>query len=109
MVLPSTSGSAAFYRGIMDFDPAPYWARVRCPLLAFLGELDHNVPPEPNRKALELALRRKDSTIVVLPNANHLFLQAKTGTREEYAQLTAFVDGYFNAMESWLRLKRITK
>lgn len=101
-----------FYRRILDFDPAPYWAKVRCPVLAFLGELDHNVPPEPNRKALETALRRRlnaDSTIVVLPHANHLFLHATTGTREEYAQLSTFVDGYFNVMEAWLRQKRITK
>lgn len=94
-----------FYRGIMDFDPAPIWAKVQCPVLAFLGELDHNVPPEPNRRALEAALRRRprtDSTIIVLPKANHLFLAAQTGRREEYAQLTSFVDGYFNVMGAWL-------
>ena len=94
-----------FYRGIMDFDPAPYWSKVRCPVLAFFGELDHNVPPDPNRRAMESALRRRkngDSTIIVLPKANHLFLQAKTGTRDEYASLDSFVDGYFNVMAAWL-------
>lgn len=94
-----------FYRGIMDFDPAPFWARVHCPVLAFLGELDHNVPPEPNRKALEAALKRRpndDSTVIVLPKANHLFLRAETGSREEYGTLTSFVDGYFGVMDSWL-------
>ncbi|HUP60355.1 MAG TPA: CocE/NonD family hydrolase [Thermoanaerobaculia bacterium] len=90
-----------FYRGIMDFDPAPYWAKVRCPVLAFLGALDHNVPPEPNRKALENALKN-DATIVVLPSANHLFLRAKTGLPEEYPALTNFVDGYFDVMGAWL-------
>lgn len=99
-----------YYRGIMDFDPAPFWEKVRCPVLAFFGELDHNVPPEPNRKALESALERRpnhDSTVIVLPKANHLFLRATTGRREEYAELTAFVDGYFNVMDAWLaaRLK----
>lgn len=95
----------AFYRRIMDFDPAPFWAKVRCPVLAFFGELDHNVPPEPNRLALEAALRRrpsKDSTIIVLTRANHLFLRAERGTRDEYSHLTSFVDGYFNAMAAWL-------
>lgn len=98
-----------FYRLIMDYDPAPVWAKVRCPVLAFFGELDHNVPSEPNRLALETALRRRslnDSTIVVLPKANHMFLHAETGTREEYTKLTSFVDGYFDVMTAWLE-KRI--
>lgn len=94
-----------FYRGIMDFDPAPVWVNVHCPVLAFFGELDHNVMPEPNRKALQAALNRRakdDSTIVVLPKANHLFLRAETGTRAEYPKLDRFVDGYFDGMSKWL-------
>ncbi len=98
-----------FYRGIMDFDPTPFWSKVGCPVLAFFGELDHNVPAVPNRRALETALRdrkSRDATIIVLPKANHLFLRAKTGTREEYAQLDSFVQGYFSVMAEWLT-KRI--
>lgn len=98
----------AFYKGIMDFDPAPLWAKVRCPVLAFFGELDHNVPPEPNRHALEAALRKRavnDSTVIVLPKANHLFLRAETGAREEYPKLDSFVDGYFSTMAGWLTRK----
>ncbi len=82
----------SFYRKIMDFDPAPFWPQVRCPILAFLGEADHNVPPEPNRTALAAALKKnRDATIVVLPKANHLFLDGEQ-----------FADGYFNAMDAWL-------
>ncbi len=95
----------AFYRRIMDFDPAGYWALVDCPVLIFLGELDHNVPPEPNRRALEAALGARagsDVTLIVLPEANHLFLRATTGTRDEYPRLDTFVDGYFDVMTSWL-------
>jgi hypothetical protein len=36
-----------FYRRIMDFDPAGSWLKVSCPVLAFFGELDHNVPRRP--------------------------------------------------------------
>lgn len=105
---PPGSWFREFYRGIMDFDPAPFWAKVRCPVLAFFGELDHNVPAGPNRQSLEAALQRRshnDSTIIVLPKANHLFLRAQTGRREEYAQLTSFVDGYFSVMGAWLAKK----
>ena len=92
-----------FYRAIIDFDPAPYWAKVRCPVLAFLGTLDHTVPAEPNRKALEAALKgNRDAKIVVLPSANHLFLRAKTGMPDEYPSLTHFVEGYFDVMAAWL-------
>ena len=82
------------YRRVIDFDPAPAWEKVSCPVLAFFGELDHNVPPEPNRKALEVALAPRpseDATIVVLPKANHLLMQGD-----------AFVDGYFSVMGEWL-------
>jgi len=39
------------YRKLIDFDPLPAWRQVKCPVLAFFGELDHNVPPEPNRRS----------------------------------------------------------
>lgn len=108
---PADSWFRLFYRKVMDFDPAPFWSKVRCPVLAFFGELDHNVPPEPNRRALDAALQARpsrDSTVIVLPRANHLFLRAETGRREEYPQLTHFVDGYFETMEKWLaqRIRR---
>jgi pimeloyl-ACP methyl ester carboxylesterase len=96
----------AFYRGIMDHDPVPDLARLSCPVLAFFGELDHNVPPVPNKAILERALAtggNRDVTVVVLPKANHLFLQARTGTRAEYRHLTTFVPEYFESMTSWLR------
>jgi len=102
---PIDSWFRRFYRGVMDFDPGPVWAEVGCPVLAFFGELDHNVPPEANRHALEAVLRRRsadDSTVIVLPKANHLFLRAERGTRDEYGELDSFVAGYFDVMATWL-------
>lgn len=78
-----------FYRRVMDFDPAPVWKNVRCPVLAFFGEEDRNVPPEANRRALEAVL--KDATIVTLPKADHLLMHEG-----------AFVEGYFGGMGEWL-------
>jgi hypothetical protein len=42
-------------------------------------------------------------THAVLPKANHLFLEAQTGARDEYPGLSRFVPGYFDAMARWLR------
>ena len=89
----------------MDFDPTGWWARVKCPLLFFYGELDANVPPAESWPPIEAALRRGGNpsvTQLVLPGANHLLLSAKTGARDEYPHLSYFVPGYFDGMKEWL-------
>jgi uncharacterized protein len=96
----------AYYRMLMDFDPTPFWRRVRCPVLLFFGEFDANVPPAESWPPIERALhdgRNPRVTEVLLPKANHLFLEAKTGGREEYPGLSRFVPGYFSRMAEWLR------
>jgi pimeloyl-ACP methyl ester carboxylesterase len=76
-------------RFFLAYDPAPTLEKVRCPVLAMLGELDMQVPPignaEPLRKALEKGDRR--SKVVVLPKLNHLFQEARTGSPNEYASI----------------------
>lgn len=94
-----------YFRMLMDFDPTPYWRQVRCPVLLFYGEVDANVPPSVSWPPIERALRDGGNsrvTMVVLPKANHVFLEAKTGGRDEYPGLSRFVPGYFNRMAEWL-------
>lgn len=94
------------YRPIMDFDPTPLWKKTRVPVLAFFGEVDRNVPAELNKAALEAALKNnKDVTTVLLPKANHTFLNAVTGVRTEYPQSSRFVSGYFDVMAEWLKAR----
>jgi len=103
---PADSSFRKMYRKMMDFDPVPSWRQVKCPVLAFFGELDHNVPPQPNREILEKTLASAGhtaATIIVLPKANHLFLQAETGVQSEYPSLRAFVPGYFEQLGEWMR------
>ena len=95
----------AYYRMLMDFDPVPSWTRVRCPVLFFYGELDANVPPAESWPPIERALRQggnRNVSKVLLPRANHLFLEARTGARDEYPALSRFVAGYFEQMGDWL-------
>ena len=95
-----------YFRMLMNFDPTSYWLRVRCPVLFFFGEFDVNVPPAESWPPIERALRaggNARATKVLLPKANHVFLEAKTGGRDEYPGLSRFVPGYFNRMAEWLR------
>jgi len=95
-----------YFRMLMDFDPAPYWRRVRCPVLLFYGELDANVPPAVSWPPIERALREGGNaraTQVLLPKANHVFLVAQTGGRDEYPGLSRFAPGYFSRMDEWLK------
>jgi uncharacterized protein len=103
---PPDAWFRTMYRKMMDFDPVPFWRQVKCPVLAFFGELDHNVPPQPNVEILEKLLSSAGHaahTIKVLPKANHLFLQAETGIMTEYPRLRAFVPGYFDQLGGWLK------
>jgi len=106
---PADSWFRGYYRMLMDFDPAPWWPRVHCPVLFFFGELDANVPPRESWPPIEAGLRRAgntDVTMVLLPAANHLLLSARTGARDEYPRLSHFVPGYFDRMAAWLTERR---
>ncbi len=79
-----------WYRYFLVYNPADDWSKIRVPVLAIFGGRDVQVDVEQNKNALEYALRNagnNDFTIVVLPEANHLFQLALTGGIEEYALL----------------------
>ncbi|MBC7169692.1 alpha/beta fold hydrolase [Candidatus Bipolaricaulota bacterium] len=79
-----------WYREFLVHDPAQDWAKIRVPVLAVFGGLDVQVDAEQNKAALENALARagnRDVTVVVLPDANHLFQVAVTGAPGEYPLL----------------------
>jgi pimeloyl-ACP methyl ester carboxylesterase len=102
---PADAPFRAYYRMLMDFDPAVSWANVRVPVLLFFGELDANVPPRESWPPIERALRRggnQQAVHYVLPKANHVFLEAMTGGGSEYPALSRFVPGYFDRMAEWL-------
>jgi uncharacterized protein len=93
-------------RMVQDYNPIPALEGVTVPFLAFFGELDTSVPVEGNKEAMAAALKRarnKDHTIVVLPKANHVFLEAETGKEKELPRSKRFVMQYFDTMAAWLR------
>ncbi len=95
-----------WFKFFLDYDPAPTLEKVRCPVLALLGEKDLQVPAEPNRKAIVAALAKggnTDVTVKVFPGANHLYQAATTGGVSEYATLKKeFVPGFLDTISSWI-------
>lgn len=94
------------------FDPAATLAKVKVPVLWFLGELDHNVPSAETAKKLDqarIASGNKDFTVVRMPDAGHAFLETKTGNGTEFPMLTHFANNYWNIMESWLQDHRFSR
>ncbi len=97
---------SAWYREFLVHDPAQDWAKVRVPVLAVFGGVDVQVDADQNKAALEEAISRagnRDVTVVVLPEANHLFQKAVTGGLEEYALLPMeFHPRLLPAIGDWL-------
>lgn len=95
-----------WFRNFLRYDPAPVLEQLRCPLLALFGEVDLQVPAEPNRRAMREALERAghdDFTLRVLPQANHLFAPSETGSPSEYATMEKrFVDGFLEQLGDWI-------
>jgi pimeloyl-ACP methyl ester carboxylesterase len=87
------------------YDPAPTLRQLRTPTLALFGELDNNILADKNKAAWNTALKaggHRDYTLLILPKANHLQLEAKIGSNAEMASLQRFVPAYFTTINDWL-------
>lgn len=96
-----------WFRFFLDYDPSRALRKIRCPVLAVFGEKDLQVPAEENAAAVRRALkkaRNRRAEIAVVPNANHLFMEARSGSPSEYAGLRkAFAPGVLERISSWIR------
>ena len=79
-----------WFRHFLNYDPRLTLEKVRCPVLALIGEKDLQVSPSQNLPEIEKALTaagNKDFKAVELPGLNHLFQTCKTGAVAEYGQI----------------------
>ena len=79
-----------WFRYFIMTDPAIFWKKVKCPVLALNGEKDLQVSAMENLPAIENALKssgNKSVKIVSLPELNHLFQHCKTGLPAEYGEI----------------------
>jgi hypothetical protein len=97
--------SSGWLRDLLDYDPRPTLAKVKCPILALNGSKDGQVPPEQNLPAIRAATRgNPDVTIVELPGLNHLFQTANTGAVGEYADIEETIAPIaLDTMSTWIR------
>lgn len=95
-----------WFKFFLDYDPAPTLQKVKCPVLVVFGERDLQVPVALNRGPMEQALKsggNRNYVIEVIPRANHLYQDAKTGSVQEYTTLKKeFVPELFPLLTSWI-------
>lgn len=92
--------------GVISYDPAEALAAIDVPVLALYGGRDPMTPPSENEQRLREALTKLEADELathVFPEANHLFWQAETGLRDEYADLLQeYVPGFLEMISEWI-------
>jgi uncharacterized protein len=79
-----------WFKFFLQYNPYPALVKLKCPVLALIGEKDLQVPPKENLAAIEKALTEggnKNYKTMELPGLNHLFQTCETGAIAEYAQI----------------------
>lgn len=79
-----------WFRALLAIDPAKYFEKVRCPVLAINGEKDTQVVASSNLAGIAAALKRGGNANVqtaTLPKLNHLLQTATTGSPSEYSNI----------------------
>ena len=94
-------------RAFISFDPAPYLAKITCPVVAFWGSKDLQVPAKENSDALTNIIykhKKNNFSIVNIDGVNHLFQDAETGLMTEYSNTEKAVmnDETLDKMQDWL-------
>ncbi len=106
--LKATFGAASYtwFRYFIMTDPATFWKKVKCPVLALNGEKDLQVSADENLPAIEKALKSGGNNSVKtikLPGLNHLFQHCKTGLPSEYPAIEeTFSPEVLKIMADWI-------
>jgi uncharacterized protein len=82
--------ASPWFRFFLDYDPLPNLKAVSCPVLALYGQKDLQVPAKANLPLVRQAFHDSLNTQAEareLPELNHLFQHAYTGTPAEYAAI----------------------
>ena len=99
--------TSPWFRHFVFYDPAPALAAIECPTLALFGEKDLQVPSESNMHAIHEIMSSRDESRLearVLPELNHLFQTATTGSPNEYQSISESISPIaLNEISSWIQ------
>jgi pimeloyl-ACP methyl ester carboxylesterase len=99
--------TSPWFRFFLDYDPLPNLKTVSCPVLALYGQKDLQVAPKANLPLLQKALQdaaNSHAETRELPELNHLFQHAYTGTPAEYAAIEeTFSPEALTLIVDWVR------
>ncbi|MCE5252056.1 alpha/beta fold hydrolase [bacterium] len=88
--LQAKNAISPWFREFIAGDPQPILRKVTCPTLALTGSKDVQCPPKENLKGIEESLKAGGNTrytVIEMPDLNHLFQTATTGSPDEYSKL----------------------
>ncbi len=95
-----------WFRFFLDYDPLPNLKTLQVPVLALYGQKDLQVSAKANLPLLKQALQdagNKDTDVRELPDLNHLFQHAYSGTPAEYAAIEeTFSPDALQIISDWL-------
>ena len=93
----------AWWRSVMDFDPAPVWQRIGAPVLVLKGELDAHSPADTARQEITSALARgnnPDVDFVLVRGGDHMLLRWPLGER---IPPPLFADNWPQKLVEWMK------
>lgn len=95
-----------WFRYFVRYDPSTALEKVKCPVLAMIGEKDTQVPAAQNLPAIRKALSaggNKHFEVIEMPGLNHLFQPATTGSPAEYGQIeTTIAPAALEKISNWI-------
>ncbi|RMB64171.1 alpha/beta hydrolase [Dokdonia sinensis] len=98
-----------WFQYFLKTDPSPTLEKVQCPVLAINGSLDLQVPSQKNLSLIEEHVKKggnDDVTTVEIPNLNHLFQTAETGSPTEYGAIEeTFSPVALEIIGNWIKEK----
>lgn len=98
--------TSPWMRFFITYDPQKSLRGTKCPVLAFIGGKDLQVPAVQNIPMIESALKKagnKDYTVKEMPGLNHLFQHCTTGSPTEYANIEeTFSPEVLEIMAQWI-------
>jgi dipeptidyl aminopeptidase/acylaminoacyl peptidase len=77
------------FRKFLKQDPLIFWRQISHPVLVLNGDKDSQVPAKENVLGIVQALKSTPAKVnqMILPNLNHMFQNAKTGSTQEYSEI----------------------